>query len=101
MADVTMYSTHGCGFCQMAERLLRRSGVERLSKIFVDVEPGQLERMVARTGRRTVPQIFVGSEHVGGFDELAALEKTGQLRQLLVGLPGPPLSADRAPDRKN
>jgi glutaredoxin 3 len=85
-----MYSAQGCGYCQVAERLLRRSGVERLSKILVDVEPGQLEQMIARTGRRTVPQIFVGSEHVGGFDELAALEKTGRLGQLLAGLPGPP-----------
>lgn len=83
MPEVTMYSTQGCRYCQSAEQLLKRRGVDRLIKIQVDVEPGQLDRMIAETGRRTVPQIFIGSMHVGGFDDLAELERSGRLDELL------------------
>lgn len=83
MLDVTIYSARGCGYCQSAEYLLKRKGVQNLIKIQVDVEPEQRARMIARTGRRTVPQIFIGDAHVGGFDDLAALEKSGQLDILL------------------
>lgn len=84
MADITMYSAQGCGYCQSAEQLLKRKGVDVLTRIRVDAEPGQLELMIAKTGRRTVPQIFIGSLHVGGFDDLTALEKSGRLDELLA-----------------
>ena len=84
MADITMYSAQGCGYCQSAEQLLKRKGVDGLTKIRVDVEPGQLELMIAKTGRRTVPQIFIGNLHVGGFDDLTALDKSGRLNELLA-----------------
>lgn len=83
MIEVTMYSAQGCGYCQSAEHLLKRKGVSQITKIRVDQEPGQLEAMMARTGRRTVPQIYVGTWHVGGFDDLAALDKSGRLDELL------------------
>ena len=83
MADITMYSAQGCGYCQSAERLLTRKGVARINKIRVDTEPGLWEAMSAKTGRRTVPQIYIGELHVGGFDDLAALDKSGQLDALL------------------
>lgn len=83
MPDVTMYSAQGCRFCQSAEQLLKRRGVDRLTTIQVDTEPEQLARMIAITGRRTVPQIFIGSIHVGGFDNLATLARSGHLDELL------------------
>jgi glutaredoxin 3 len=84
MADITMYSAQGCGYCQSAEQLLKRKGVDGLTKIRVDAEPGQLELMIAKTGRLTVPQIFIGNLHVGGFDDLTALDKSGRLNELLA-----------------
>lgn len=84
MADITMYSAQGCGYCQSAEHLLKRKGVGVLTRIRVDAEPGQLELMIAKTGRRTVPQIFIGNLHVGGFDDLTALERSGRLDELLA-----------------
>ncbi len=86
MIKVTMYSTAICPYCLMAERLLSNKGVENIDKIRVDLEPERREEMLRKTRRRTVPQIFVGDTHVGGFDELAALERSGGLDQLL-GLP--------------
>lgn len=83
MADITIYSAQGCGYCQSAERLLRNKGVDRMNKIRVDVEEGRLEEMIARTGRRTVPQIFIGDVHVGGFDDLNRLDRAGRLDALL------------------
>ncbi|HRY15411.1 MAG: glutaredoxin 3 [Candidatus Competibacteraceae bacterium] len=91
MNEVTMYSTQRCPFCQQAEQLLRRKGVGNLKKIAVDREPGMLETMISRTGRRSVPQIFIGETHVGGYDDLAALDRVGQLDALLqtIGDSGP------------
>jgi len=83
MNEVTMYSTQRCPFCQRAEQLLKSKGVSDLKKIAVDRELDQLTTMIARTGRRSVPQIFIGAVHVGGYDDLAALERTGQLDALL------------------
>lgn len=83
MTKVTMYSSQGCGYCQSAEYLLKRKGVSQIRKIRVDAEPGQLEAMIARTGRRTVPQIYIGDFHIGGFDDLAALDRSGRLDELL------------------
>lgn len=87
MARITMYSSQGCGYCQSAENLLARKGVTQIDKIRIDVEPEQREVMVAKTGRRTVPQIFIGDLHVGGFDDLSALDKAGRLDTLLATHP--------------
>ncbi|HEX9686980.1 MAG TPA: glutaredoxin 3 [Burkholderiales bacterium] len=84
---VTMYSTGTCPFCQMAERLLRAKGVAAIERIRVDLEPERRVEMMEKTGRRTVPQIYIGETHVGGFDELAALEHAGRLDELLRGAP--------------
>jgi glutaredoxin 3 len=78
-----MYSTGVCPFCQMAERLLRSKGVSAIDKIRVDLEPERRAEMMERTGRRTVPQIYIGDRHVGGFDDLSALDRAGQLDELL------------------
>jgi glutaredoxin 3 len=84
---VTMYCTGTCPFCQMAERLLRSKAVAAIEKIRVDLEPQRRVEMMEKTGRRTVPQIYIGETHVGGFDELAALEHAGRLDALLQGEP--------------
>lgn len=83
MASVTMYSTGVCPYCQMAERLLKSKGVETIEKIRIDLDPAKRDEMMARTQRRTVPQIYIGEVHVGGFDDLAALDKAGGLDPLL------------------
>ena len=72
MARVLMYSTGVCPFCVMAERLLKSKGVADIEKVRVDLEPARRDEMMQRTGRRTVPQIYVGERHVGGYDDLAA-----------------------------
>jgi glutaredoxin 3 len=83
MAEVTMYCTAVCPYCNMAERLLLNKKVT-VSKIRVDTNPSLREEMMRRTGRRTVPQIYVGQTHVGGFDDLSALDKRGGLDVLLA-----------------
>ena len=85
MANVTMYSTGVCPYCRMAERLLEARGVTMIEKIRVDLQPERRREMVEKTGRRTVPQIFIGATHVGGFDDLAALDEAGTLIKLLRG----------------
>jgi glutaredoxin 3 len=80
-----MYSTAFCPYCQRAEALLKARGVAEIEKVRVDLEPARLDEMVNRTGRRTVPQIFVGETHVGGFDDLSALDREGRLLPLLAG----------------
>jgi glutaredoxin 3 len=84
MARVMMYSTGVCPYCLMAERLLRAKGVAEIEKVRVDLEPARREEMMQRTGRRTVPQIYVGDRHVGGYDDLAALDRAGGLEPLLA-----------------
>jgi len=79
-----MYSTAVCPFCLRAEMLLKAKGITEIEKIRVDLDPRQREEMMHKTGRRTVPQIYIGDAHVGGFDELAALEHAGKLDSLLV-----------------
>ena len=79
-----MYSTAVCPFCLRAERLLNSKGVTDIEKIRVDLDPRQREEMINETGRRTVPQIYIGDAHVGGFEELAALEHAGKLDSLLA-----------------
>jgi len=83
MAKVVMYSTGVCPFCIMAERLLKSKGVAQIEKIRVDLQPERRDEMIERTGRRTVPQIYVGERHVGGYDDLAALDRAGGLDPLL------------------
>lgn len=83
MAAVKMYSTGVCPFCLMAERLLVAKGVNDINKIRVDLEPAKRAEMMERTGRRTVPQIYIGDTHVGGYEELAALDRAGKLEELL------------------
>ena len=78
-----MYSTGVCPYCQMAERLLKSKGVDAIDKIRVDLDPGRRVEMMERTGRRTVPQIYIGDTHVGGYDDLAALDRAGRLDPLL------------------
>jgi glutaredoxin 3 len=85
MARITMYSTGVCPFCQMAERLLRSKGVSAIDKIRVDLEPERRVEMMEKTGRRTVPQIYIGETHVGGYNDLAALDHAGRLDELLEG----------------
>ena len=84
MAKVLMYTTAVCPFCMMAERLLHERGVSTIEKIRVDMDPGQRSAMMEKTGRRTVPQIFIGETHVGGYDDLAALDRAGKLGALLA-----------------
>jgi glutaredoxin 3 len=84
MAKILMYSTGVCPFCNMAERLLKSKGVTEIEKVRVDLDPSRREEMIARTGRRTVPQIYVDDRHVGGFDDLAELDRAGELDFLLA-----------------
>ena len=85
MARVSMYATGVCPYCVMAERLLRSKGVTVIDKIRVDLDPQRRNEMTERTGRRTVPQIYIGDHHVGGFDDIAALDREGKLEPLLNG----------------
>lgn len=78
-----MYSTAVCPYCTMAERLLKSKGVDDIEKIRVDLDPAVREAMMQKTGRRTVPQIYIGDTHVGGFDDLSALDRAGKLDSLL------------------
>lgn len=82
---VLMYCTAVCPYCVRAEQLLRKRGVSEIEKVRVDLDPSQRETMIARTGRRTVPQIYIGERHVGGFDDLAELDREGGLVPLLQG----------------
>ena len=83
MAKITMYSTAVCPFCVRAERLLNSKGITEIDKVRVDLDPGLRQEMMAKTGRHTVPQIYIGDRHVGGFEDLAALEHAGGLDSLL------------------
>ena len=85
MPKVLMYSTAVCPYCVRAEQLLTRKGVTEIEKVRVDLDPGRREEMMQRTGRRSVPQIFIGETHVGGCDDLIALDGRGGLMPLLEG----------------
>lgn len=80
---VRMYTSAVCPFCIRAERLLAERGVQGIEKIRVDLNPSLKEKMIAETGRRTVPQIYIGNTHVGGCDDLFDLDRSGQLLPLL------------------
>jgi glutaredoxin 3 len=83
MAKVKMYSTGVCPYCIRAEMLLKSKGVTDINKIRIDLDPVQRAEMMEKTGRRTVPQIYIGDTHVGGYDDLAALDRAGKLDPLL------------------
>ena len=84
-AKVTMYSTAVCPYCIRAEQLLKQRGVTQIDKIRIDQDPTRRDEMIEKTGRRTVPQIFIGERHVGGFDDLHAVDRQGGLTPLLQG----------------
>lgn len=84
MPKITVFLTGSCPYCHMAERLLATKGVTVIDKIRVDLDPAKRQEMMTRTGRRTVPQIYIGDRHVGGFDDLSALDKAGELDELLA-----------------
>jgi glutaredoxin 3 len=83
MSYVKMYTTLVCPYCVRAKALLKQRGVEQIEEIRIDQNPAERDAMVALTGRRTVPQIFIGSTHVGGCDDLIALDQRGGLQALL------------------
>ena len=82
---ITMYATAVCPYCVQAERLLRAKGITAITKIRVDLDPRERQAMMAKTGRRTVPQIYIGDRHVGGYEDLVALERAGKLEAMLAG----------------
>ena len=84
MTDIRMYCTDFCPYCVRAETLLKSRGVDKITKILVDSIPDGFKDMIELTGRRTVPQIFIGDQHIGGYDDLAALDRRGGLDPLLV-----------------
>jgi len=79
-----MYTTGFCPYCKMAENLLRSKGVKEIEMIRVDLDPEQRLDMMDKTGRRTVPQIYIGDKHIGGYDDLARLDHQGELVSLLA-----------------
>jgi len=83
MSPVKMFTTQVCPYCVRAKALLRQRGVEQIEEIRVDLDPSARDQMIQRTGRRTVPQIFIGETHVGGCDDLIALDQRGGLLPLL------------------
>ena len=85
MPHVLMYSTAVCPYCVRAENLLRARGVTEIEKVRVDLDPERRTEMMEKTSRRTVPQIFIGETHVGGCDDLVALDQAGKLLPLLSG----------------
>jgi len=84
MANVVMYTSAVCPYCMNAERLLASKGVKEINKIRVDLQPEKRHEMIEKTGRRTVPQIFIDDRHIGGFDDLRALDLAGGLDPLLA-----------------
>lgn len=84
MVKILMYSTAVCPYCIRAEQLLQRKGVTSIEKIRVDLQPELRQAMMEKTGRRTVPQIYINDQHIGGYDDLAALDQAGKLAPLLA-----------------
>jgi glutaredoxin 3 len=85
MPSILMYATGYCPYCTNAERFLKAKGVENIEKVRIDVDPLRRREMMERTGRRTVPQIYIGERHIGGYDDLVALDREGELDPLLGG----------------
>lgn len=100
-APVTIFTTPWCGYCARAKALLARKGVA-YTEIDIEADPRLRAEMIARSGRRTVPQVFIGGRHVGGSDDLAALDAAGELDRLLAeqeGAPQPPSTTDETATR--
>ena len=87
MQTVKIYTTGFCPYCSQAKQLLQQRGVTELDEVRIDMLPGERQKMMEITGRRTVPQIFIGATHVGGCDDLMALDERGGLLPLLAGTP--------------
>jgi glutaredoxin 3 len=88
MQAVKMYTTEWCPFCHRAKALLKQRGVAQIDEVRIDADPSQRDTMIELTGRRTVPQIFIGDTHVGGCDDLVALDQRGGLMPMLAGTAG-------------
>ena len=86
-AEVLMYSTAVCPYCIRAEQLLRAKGVADIAKVRIDLDPARRAEMIEKTGRRTVPQIYIAGTHVGGYDDLVVLDRAGKLVPMLDGQP--------------
>jgi len=86
-AEVLMYSTAVCPYCVRAEQLLRAKGVADIAKVRIDLDPARRAEMMEKTGRRTVPQIYIAGTHVGGYDDLVVLDRAGKLVPMLDGQP--------------
>ncbi len=84
MPKIVMYCTEVCPYCVRAEQLLKRKGIAGIEKIRIDLQPELRDEMIERTGRRTVPQIFINGQHVGGYDDMAALDRAGKLDVMLA-----------------
>ncbi len=84
MQAVKMYTSHSCPYCQHAKSLLQQRGVAEIEEVRIDLQPAERVAMMQLTGRRTVPQIFIGATHVGGCDDLVALDRRGELAALLA-----------------
>ena len=86
-AEVLMYSTAVCPYCVRAEQLLRAKGVADIAKVRIDLDPARRAEMMEKTGRRTVPQIYIAGTHVGGYDDLVVLDRAGKLVPMLARQP--------------
>ncbi len=84
MAKIVMYCTEVCPYCVRAVQLLQRKGVQNVEKLRVDLQPDLRDEMIQKSGRRTVPQIFINGVHVGGFDDMSALDRAGKLDAMLA-----------------
>ncbi len=84
MPHILMYSTGVCPYCLRAEQLLKQKGIIDIEKVRVDLDPARRDEMIEKTGRRTVPQIFIDGRHIGGYDDLAALDRANELAPLLA-----------------
>ena len=82
-----MYSTAVCPYCVRAEQMLRAKGVTDIAKVRIDLDPARRAEMMEKTGRRTVPQIYIAGTHVGGYDDLVVLDRAGKLLPMLAGQP--------------
>ena len=85
MKKILMYTSNHCPYCSNAEQLLKNKGVTVVDKLYVDQDPHVLSEMMEKTGKRTVPQIFIGDIYVGGFDDLRKSDLSGELEKILVG----------------
>lgn len=86
MPKIQIYTTAACGYCTAAKGYLTRKGATAIEEIRVDLDPLLRDEMLARAQRRTVPQIFIDGQHVGGFDDMVALDRAGKLAPLLAGV---------------